>query len=1022
MNVSAPFIRRPIATILCSLALLGAGISAYQALPIAALPRVEFPVVMVTAQLPGASSETMATTVAGPLIREFSSLTSVQTISASNIPGSTSITLEFALNRSVDHAAMEVQAAIERSRRKLPTEMTAQPTYRKFNPADAPVLLLALTGEAKPIPTLHAFAEKVIAPRLASVEGVGQVVVAGGQKYALRIQVDADALAAHGLGIDELERAVGAANVSTPVGTLRSPGQRLTIAAATQLGDAASIANLIVVSRSGRPIRVGDVARVIESVEDDQAASWVDGTRALLVAVHRQPDSNIVDVVDRVAAQVPGFEEELGPSAAIRIMNDQSIAIRAAVEDLQVTLLVTCGLVVLVIVLFSGRLATTSVASAAIPLSMAGTLVAMHVLGFSLNIITLLALTLSVGLVVDDAIVMLENIERRSREGLPPGAAALKGAGEISGTIVAITASLIAAFIPILMMGGLLGRILSEFAVTVSVALAISAVVSLTLTPALAASLSRRRRSDAPKPPRGFGSIVTGAYASALGVTLRFPAVVLATLAATVVASIYFAAVVPKGFFSQEDLGQLTVSTEARRDITFEDMADLQGGLESLLRRSPHVAHVISAVGGSGSINQGRLQVELKPRAERAALGVVLADISRDLNSLPGLSSIVTPAQTLRGGRQGRAQYQLAVQASRVEEAAVWATRIADAMRADPVFVGVSTDLQDGAAQLTLSVDLDKARLLGIGSDQLRSTLYSGFGARQIATIREGADAHQVLLEFQKGLAGEPGGLEGVMIRSASGTLVPLSTIAIVERTAGPLTINQVGQLPAVTISFNLGAGASLGEAVKRVDDIKSQENLPPSVLAAFTGTAQAFQNANANQRWLLLASLAAVFVVLGVLYESFVHPLTIMTGLPAAVAGGLGALYFSGLELNVTAVIGLLLLIGIVKKNAIMMVDFAIVRQREGASPREAITAACLQRFRPIMMTTCAALAGALPIALGYGANAEMRQSLGVAVLGGLAVSQVLTLFITPTIFLCIEGASSQLRSIFSPRRLTAP
>ncbi|WP_449256538.1 efflux RND transporter permease subunit [Bosea sp. (in: a-proteobacteria)] len=1022
MNVSSFCIRHPVATILMSVALVLAGTFAYRFLPVAALPRAEFPVVNVSAQLPGASPDTMATSVATPLIKQFATIAGIDSISTVNSQGATSIAIQFVLNRDIDAAAADVQAAITRTQKQLPIEMTTPPSYRKVNPADAPIILMALKSEVIPLSQLDAFAQQVISPALSTVDGVAQVLIFGSQKYAVRIQIDPTALAARGIGLDELQAAITATNANTPVGTIQNSSQQLTIEAHTQLANAAQFANVIITTRSGKPVRLGDVAKVIDSVENTQTRSQYDGIPAIVLAVQRQPDANTVEVVDRVKAMIPAFEEQLPAAASLSLLNDRSTSIRQAVDDVQFTLLLTVALVVMVIFVFLRRLAATFIPAVAVPISVIATLAAMYLFGFSIDNISLLGLTLSVGLVVDDAIVMLENIVRHMEEdGLNAFDAALKGAGEIGFTIISISLSLVAVFIPVLLMGGVIGRIFNEFAVVVTVSILASAFVSLTLTPMLCSRLlsgygeHHQENAVGRWLEKGFDAIVRG-YDRGLAVCLRFQPLMLLAFFLTMAGTVWLLQTTPKGFFPQEDIGQLQVSTEARQDVSFDAMQKLQRQVADVFQHSPYVAHVASSVGATagsaGALNAGRLFVELKPQDKRPRLDVVLSSLRRDLAQVPGINTYMTPVQNLRiGARSSKSQYQLVVQGLDQKLMNDWSLRLADAMSREPrTFLDVTTDLQNNALQATVIIDRDKANQLGIGSDILRSTLYSGFGVRQVSTIYTTGDSYEVVVEFNPDDQWTPERLNAIRVRTKFGTLVPLGAFARIERTAGQLTVNQLGQLPAVTISYNLPAGIALGDSVNRIEAIKEQINLPNSLSTTLAGTAKVFQDSLANQGLLIAGAILTIYIVLGILYESFIHPLTILTGLPSAAIGALGALRLFNLDLSVIAIIGLLMLIGIVKKNAIMMIDVALVLRREGMTAQEAIHKACVMRFRPILMTTLAALMGTLPIAVGAGASAELRQPLGIAVVGGLMISQVLTLFITPVLFLYMDRLSDAL------------
>jgi HAE1 family hydrophobic/amphiphilic exporter-1 len=1020
MNVSEFCIRHPVATTLMSAALVVSGAFAYMFLPVAALPRTEFPVVNVSASLPGASPDTMANAVATPLIKQFSAIAGIDSISSTSSQGAVSIAIQFELNRDIDSAAADVQSAIARVQKQLPAEMTDPPSYRKVNPADAPILLLTLSSEIAPLQGMDAFAQQVISPALSTIDGVAQVQVFGSQKYAVRVQLNPDALAARGIGVDEVQAAITAANANTPIGTLKNSKQSLTIQAQTELSNADQFRNIIVATRNGRPMRLGDLAVVTDSVEDNQTASWYNGTRAILLGVFRQPEANTVQVVDRIKALLPSFESQLPRGAALNVLNDRSTSIRDAVHDVQLTLALTIALVIMVIFLFLRKVSATVIPALAVPISLIATLGAMYLLNFSIDNISLLGLTLAVGLVVDDAIVMVENIHRyMEEEGLNSFEAALKGSREIGFTIISISISLVAVFIPVLMMGGIIGRIFNEFAVVVTVSIVASAFVSLTLTPMLAAKILPK-----PEPPdaertgwsayfeRGFEAVLRG-YDRSLKLSLRHKPWMLVLFFATLAGTAWLLVVTPKGLFPQEDIGQLSVSTEARQDVSFEAMVGLQQQVAAAYQKSPYVASVAPTVGGT-TLNNGKMYVELKPRGERPALQKVLSDLRRATANIAGIRTVAVPVQNLRiGGRSSKAEYQFVIQGLNRPQLYEWSQKMADAMSRDPLFADVNSDLQVNATQATLVVDKDKASSLGITAAQLRSTLYSGFGSRQVSTIYGTGDSFSVVMEFNEKANWTTAELPDVRIRNSSGKLVPIGSFARIERTAGSLTINQLGQLPAVTLSFNLPAGVSLGQAVSRIDELKAAQKFPATLTTGFAGNAKTYQDSVANQGILLMAAVLTIYIVLGILYESYIHPFTILTGLPSAVIGALIALRLFGMDLSLIAVVGLLMLIGIVKKNAIMMIDVALTTQREGKAPPDAIYEAALLRFRPIMMTTLAALLGVLPIAVGIGAGAELRQPLGVALVGGLLVSQLVTLYMTPTLYIYMEQVAGGARNL---------
>ncbi len=1024
MNISEFCIRRPVATILLAAAVIIGGFFAWSLLPVAALPRSEFPVINVSANLPGASPDTMAISVATPLIKQFSTISGIDSISTSNSLGSTNIAIQFVLSRNIDAAAADVQSALARSARALPAAMTSPPSFRKVNPADAPILLLALQSDTVPLVDLDAFAQQIISPTLSTVDGVAQVQIFGSQQYAVRVQIDPAALAARGISIDQLQTAIANANKITPLGTLQNDKQQLTLVADTQLQNAKDFSGLIIAIRNGNPVRLGDVTRVIDSVANNQSASFYDGKRSEVMAIQRQPDANTVDVANRVMAMLPSFQQQMPANSTLVAFNDRSTSIRAAVTDVEHTLGLTIALVILVIYIFVRRFWATIIPTLAVPISLIGTLGIMYLFGFSIDNISLMGLTLSVGLVVDDAIVMLENIVRlMEEEGLGAFEAALKGSREIGFTIISISISLVAVFIPILLMGGVIGRIFNEFAVVVTVAILVSMFVSLTLTAMMASRVlgegdqsQQERRGIDRALEAGFDAVVRR-YGALLGLCLRFKFIILLVFLASVFVSYQSFTTIPKGFFPQEDLSQLQVSTQARQDISFDAMMGLQKSVADVFSASPYVAHVASVVSGG---NTGRLFVELKDKTKRPPLAKVMGDLRKALAVIPGISANMNPVQNLSvGARNSSSAYQIVVQAIDKDLMNNWSQKLVDAMTADKAFYAdVATDLQNNALQANLVVDRDKAAALGISNDVLRSTLYAGFGAQQVATIYNAADSYQVILELDPRIDWNPQRMQSIQVRTSSGSLVPLGAFSRVETSAGQLTINQLGQLPAVTLSYNLPEGVALGSSVVELDKIKAQIGMPSSVSTSFYGTAKTFQDSTASQGLLILGAILTIYIVLGILYESFVHPLTILSGLPAAAAGALLSLELFGYDLSIIAIIGLLMLIGIVKKNAIMMIDVALHLQRQGLNAKDAIYKACLMRFRPIMMTTLAALMGTLPIALGSGASAELRQPLGVAVVGGLIVSQTLTLFVTPVLFLYMDSISAFLMRLVGRKR----
>ncbi len=1012
MNLSELCIRRPVMTVLLSASVVLAGIIAYDGIPIAALPSYDTPTISVNASLPGASPETMASSVATQLERQFSIISGLSVISSTSTLGNTSITLEFDQDRNIDSAAIDVQAALLRAQRTLPIEMTTPPSYQKVNPADAPIIFLSLTSPSMPLSDLNSFASNLISPTLSTLSGVAQVNINGQKKYAVRVRVNPEALATRNLTVDDIANALHSANANSPVGTLDGPRQTLIIQANRQLGNAAAFANLIVATApSGSPVRLSEIAVVEDSVESVKTASWVNGERAITLSVQRQPGANTVSTVDAIKAAMPKLIAQMPSSVQLKLRNDRSVSIRNSIHDVQVTLAITIALVVLVIFLFLRKPTATLIPALSLPISLLGTIALMRAFGYSLDNISLLAITLAVGLVVDDAIVMLENIVRHVENGMPPLQAALQGSKEMSFTIMSISLSLVAVFIPIFFMPGVIGLLFHEFAAVVGIAVLVSAVVSLTLVPMLASRYLAQQEAEADSLKwtawfeRGFEKVLAF-YERALDWALLHNRIVLGIAIGTLVVTIALFMALPKGFFPNEDIGQAFITVEAVEDISFPAMTELLQRTGDVLRANPAVDTLIVNANDS---NSGRLFMNLKPRGERPPIDKVIEEMRRDVRVIPGVNVFINPIQNLRlGGRISKSRYQYVMRSVRAEELRVASESLMSRMRDESIFRDVTSDSQLKGLQARLNINRDKANLLGVQIADIRSALYSAFGERQVSTIYTSSDSYQVIMQVAAEDRTDESAFDKIYVRAKNGTLVSLPSIATVEREVGPLSINHTGQLNALTVSFNLAPGAALGDASMRIEQFKHELNLPVSILTSYGGDAAAFQSSQASQMVLIAVALLVIYVLLGVLYESYIHPITILSGLPSAAVGALAMLWIFNIDLSIIAMIGILMLIGIVKKNAIMMIDFALNAQRaEGMAPLDAIRTACLLRFRPIMMTTSAALMGALPIAIGFGAGAELRQPLGLAVVGGLLFSQVITLFITPVIYLYLDRFS---------------